>query len=356
MTQDVNQFLITKECSIKQAMKKMTDIGQKVLFVVDGSSFLIGSLSDGDIRKWILSGGSLRDEVIKICNKKPKFVAEDYKIDDIKKLMLKFLIGCVPVLDKKLKISKILTWNDIFSEDRHFHRKKLNIEVFVMAGGLGARLDPFTKILPKPLIPVGDKTIIEIIMDKFNEYGINKFYVSVNHKSKMIKSYFEDSDDKYKILYIEEEKPLGTAGSLRLVKNMCKNSLLVTNCDIIVENDYTEIVKFHKHHNYDMTLVVSCRHYIIPYGVCEIEGKGVLKNINEKPEYDLLVNTGMYVIDKKIINLIPGNTFFNLNELIIKAKKKKLKIGVFPISENSWIDIGQWDEYHKALEKIKAKI
>ncbi len=356
MMQDVNQFLITRECSIKQAMKKMTEIGQKVLFVVNENNSLIGSLSDGDIRKWILSGGNLRESALRICNKKPKFITEDCKIDDVKKIMLKFLIGCVPALDGKLKIAKIFTWNDVFSEDHHLHRKKLNVDVFVMAGGLGVRLDPFTKILPKPLIPVGDKPIIEIIMDKFNEYGINKFYVSINHKSKMIKSYFDDTNGQYQIFYIEEEKPLGTAGSLRLVKNKCKDILLVTNCDIIVESDYAEVIKFHKHHNYDMTLVVSCRHYVIPYGVCKIESGGELKNINEKPEYDLLVNTGMYVINKKIINLIPRNTFFNLNELVIKAKKNKLKIGVFPISEDSWIDIGQWEEYHKALEKIKVKI
>lgn len=348
-----SSFLINKSFSIKQAMKRMSEIGEKVIFVVGSNKRLMGSLSDGDIRKWILSGGSLSESVLHACNMKPRFVKENYRVGDVKKLMLNKLVYCVPVVKNNLKVAKIFTWKEVFSDVATKKKRPLNVHAVVMAGGKGTRLDPFTRVLPKPLIPIGDKPIIEIIMDKFSEYGIKDFFVSISHKSGMIKSYFDETNTKYKIHYIEEKKPLGTAGSLRFLKDKVKGHLLITNCDIIIESDYGEIIKFHKDHDYDMTLVVSCRHYSIPYGVCEIETGGILKHINEKPVYDLLVNTGMYVMKTRMLGVIPANKFFNINDLVERAKNKGYKIGVFPVSENSWIDIGQWEGYKKEIEKLQ---
>lgn len=353
MAVDKSKLLIKGDLSIKKAMKKMSEIGQKVLFVADEYDRLIGSLSDGDIRKWILAGGELSEISENICNKKPKVIEEDYKRAEVKHLMLTLLIESVPVVDNNNKVLKILVWEDVFSDRVPKQKVKIDLPVVIMAGGKGTHLDPFTRILPKPLIPIGDKTIIEIIMDKFHEYRINNFFVSVNHKSRMIKSYFEETSNNYQIDYIEEEKPLGTVGGLKYLKGKIKGSFLVTNCDIIVEADCAEIVRFHQERDNDMTLVVSCRHYVIPYGVCEIQNGGILKKINEKPEQNLLVNTGMYLMKEKLINLIPKNKQFDINELIEKAQAKGLKIGVYPISEDAWIDIGQWEEYRKAVEKIK---
>lgn len=355
-TKDRNIFLISKNISIKQAMQRMNEHGQKNLFIVNEAGQLLGALSDGDIRKWILSGGALNEAVARIYNKKPKYVTRNYKLSDVRKIMVDLLIESVPVVDETEKsVLTVLTWNDVFSDKKKVKRGKINAQVVIMAGGKGSRLDPFTKILPKPLIPIGDKPIIELIMDKFNEYGIHEFYVSVNHKAKMIKSYFEEMNDKYKIVYIDEQIPLGTAGSLQYLKNKIKKSFIITNCDILIDADCVEIVNFHETNNYDITMVVSCRNYIIPYGVCEIENGGQLKRIVEKPSYDLLINTGMYVINRKILNLIPKNKEYNMNELIEAAQNKNYSVGVYPISENSWTDIGQWEEYHKAIEKMKDK-
>ncbi len=353
MKKQFEMFLISKDRFIKDAMKQMSDNGEKVLFVVDKNNVLFGALSDGDIRRWILNGKSLRDHVEKVCNRSPKVVGPEYDIEEVKRLMLQLKIEYVPVVDSKMNIVEVLAWDAVFREKIISQKTPITIQVVIMAGGQGTRLDPFTTVLPKPLIPIGEKPIIEIIMGKFNEYGIKDFYVSVNHKFRMIKSYFEEEDGKYNIRFVEEKIPLGTAGSLRLVKNKLKDPFIVTNCDIIIDTDYGEIVRFHKDSKYDMTLVVSCKHYVIPYGVCTIENGGRLKHLEEKPEHDLLVNTGMYVMTKGILDLIPKNQPFHMNELIESAKEHGFKIGAFPISEKAWIDIGQWDEYHKAVKHLR---
>ncbi|MFH1380005.1 MAG: nucleotidyltransferase family protein [bacterium] len=356
MENNVAQYLIGKDMTIKDAMKQMSKNGEKVLFVIENDNRLYGSLSDGDIRKWILQGKRITALTQSVCNTQPKVVSGKFTVEHVKRLMLGLAIECVPVVDNANKVLRILTWNNIFADKIDKKRAPNNIQVVIMAGGMGTRLDPFTRILPKPLIPVGEKPIIEIIMDKFYQYGGREFIISVHHKAKMIQSYFEDMHGKYKIRYVHEKKPLGTAGSLRLLEKTIREPFMVTNCDIIIESDFTEITKFHQENNYDITLVVSCRHYVIPYGICEIEEGGMLKSISEKPSYDLLVNTGMYVMNKCMFALIPKNRVLNIDDLIRKAKDKGYKIGVFPISETSWIDIGQWDEYQKALEKLKINL
>ena len=222
-----------------------------------------------------------------------------------------------------------------------------------MAGGKGTRLDPFTKILPKPLIPINGEPIIKIIMDKFNEYQIKEFYISVNHQSRMIKAYFGDISSAYHIHYLEEVEPLGTAGSLRFLFGKIKGSFIVTNCDIIIDSDYHEILDYHQEKTNAITIVGAYKQYAIPYGVCEIENGGNLKNITEKPEYDFLVNTGFCVLQADILKYIPENKTYYMTDLIEAVRNKGGKVGIYPISENSWVDIGQWEEYKKAAEKFK---
>ena len=223
-----------------------------------------------------------------------------------------------------------------------------------MAGGKGTRLDPVTKVLPKPLIPIGDKSIIKIIIDRFCEYGIKKFYITLNYKSRMIKAFFEDLNSslksKYNIVYIDEIKPLGTGGSLKLLQNKIQGPFFVSNTDILIEADYSEILKFHIENKNDITLVASIKNFDIPYGVCEIENGGTLLKIREKPEFSFLVNTGMYIVNSDMIRIIPRNQLYHLTHLMEDVKARKGKVGVYPISDKSWIDIGEWEKYRKALE------
>jgi dTDP-glucose pyrophosphorylase len=351
---NIDKFLILENSTIKEALKRIDKGAKKVIFVVNEKNRLVGSITDGDIRRWILKTGRINGHVEQIYNSQPFKVTEDFLKGEVKKIVLEKLIEAIPVVDKNNRIIDILFWEQLFSDKIEKKVANLNIPVVIMAGGKGTRLDPFTKIMPKPLIPIGEKPIIEIIMDKFAEFGMNKFFISVNYKAQMIKAYFEDQQSRYNLSFILENKPLGTGGSLKLIKNKITSSFFVSNCDVIINDDYTKIIDFHKKGQYKLTLVASIQHQIIPYGVCEIEKGGKLKRIIEKPEYDFLVNTGVYMIEPEILDLIPDDTLFHITDLMEKLKRNNLKIGVFPISEKSWIDIGQWEEYRKALKALES--
>ena len=347
----VSQYLIQKDESIRKAIKLIDEAGRKIVFVVDVKNRLYGALTDGNIRRWIIKTGGIKGKVDDVCNKNPIFFEKDYSIGKAKEILLSEKIEAIPVVDEEGKIIKILFWDDIFKEEKKDFTQ-IYLPVVIMAGGKGTRLDPFTRILPKPLIPIDDKAIIEVIMDEYAKFGMKKFYITINHKAKIIKAYFEEQESSYSLDFIEEDTPLGTAGALKLLENKVNTSFFVSNCDIIIKEDYAKIYNFHKENNFALTLVGSMHHHIIPYGVCEIENGGILKRINEKPEYDFLVNTGMYLLNPEIFRFIPDNKFYNITDLIADLKKNNYKVGVYPVSEKSWVDIGQWEKYKSSLDKL----
>jgi NDP-sugar pyrophosphorylase family protein len=222
-----------------------------------------------------------------------------------------------------------------------------------MAGGKGSRLKPFTEVLPKPLIPLNDKTVVEHIINSFTDNGLKEFYISINFKGKILKAFFEELNSKLIIKFLEENKPLGTAGSLYKLRNKISSTFIVTNCDVIFKFDINDLINFHKESQLDVTLVVSAKQFEIPYGACETDNEGFLKKIIEKPKLDYLINTGLYVFESTVLDYIPKNKFYNMNELIQKLIKDNKKIGVFPINSNAWLDLGQWDEYKNAVKKLK---
>lgn len=353
MIKEFGSILIYKDASVKDAMKQLDKTAEKILFVVEGENKLVGSLTDGDIRRWILKDGTLDAKVEDVCYKHTFYITPDYNLEDVKAEILKRKIVYVPIINSNKEIIEFLIWDEIFEgKIKRKPKEKLNIPIVIMAGGKGTRLDPFTKILPKPLIPIGDKSVLEIIIEKFLEYNAESFYVSLNHKAKIIKSYFEELQPDYKLVFLYEEKPLGTVGALKQLEGKINKEILLTNCDIIVDIDYSDLLKYHRMNKNDITIVTSLKHYNIPYGICEIENGGRLKNINEKPEYNFLVNTGMYLVNPDILKYIPHNEFFNMTDLI-ELVKDRHSVGVYPISENSWIDTGEWVEYKKAVEKLK---
>jgi NDP-sugar pyrophosphorylase family protein len=201
-------------------------------------------------------------------------------------------------------------------------------------------------------VPIHDKPIIEHIIERFTELGCSDFYLTVNYKGKILKAYFDELQPDYKVQFIEEQEPLGTAGSLQYLHGRFDQPFFVTNCDIIIKADYTNLYEFHHKGRYDITLVASAKEYVIPYGTCELNSDGYLSHINEKPKYDYLINTGLYVLNPSVLDLIPNNKFCHITHLIENAKKQGKKVGVFPIDDDAWIDVGQWGEYKKILEKF----
>ncbi|HYX08832.1 MAG TPA: nucleotidyltransferase family protein, partial [Bacteroidales bacterium] len=324
---------------------------KKVLFVVDENEKIFGVITDGDIRRWIIKSGGLQGKAEDFCNRNPIVVDENYNVEKVKKIMVKKGIEAIPVMIKD-RIKDILFWDTLFSETNNLTIKSsINSPVVIMAGGKGTRLDPFTRILPKPLIPIGDKPIIELIIDRFRKYGVKKYYLSLNHKAAAIKAYFEDQEIDYNIQYICEEKPLGTAGALKLVGGKINESFFVSNCDILIDTDYQELMEYHLKNQNEITLVASIKNFPIPYGVCEMNGGGRLSHIREKPDFDFLVNTGLYILNPTVLKYIPDNSYYDMTSLIEDVRESS-KIGVFPISEKAWIDIGQWEEYKNAMKTL----
>ena len=350
----MKDITIHPQATIKEAMEVLDKTAEKVLLVVDDGQALTGTLTDGDIRRYILKGHNLSGTIQDAFHPNPIFILqEDFDPNKIKAVFLENKIDLIPILDQNRKVVDFITWEKAFGSNRKPENQKLDVPVVIMAGGKGARLEPFTRVLPKPLIPVGDKPVIDHIIDRFREYGISEFYLTIHHMSKIIRAYFEEKDPDYSIGFAEEDEPRGTAGSLKLLADKLNKPFFVSNCDIIIEADYADLYRFHIQNRYDITLVASAKQFNIPYGICELNGGGSLERIKEKPEYNFLVNAGMYVLNPSVLELIPNNQLFHITHLIDKIKENGGQIGVYPVSEKAWIDVGQWAEYRKALKMIE---
>lgn len=354
----MNKYVISHLSNIREAIKKVDENGEGCVFLSDEQNKIIGVLTDGDFRRSILNGIPLSDSCIKIANRNFKFLdSENYSERDVINLFLQFKIDHLPLLENRT-FKKLFKRKEYNLTGKKILPKPLNnVPVIIMAGGKGTRMKPFTNIFPKPLIPIGDKSMLEVIMDEYNIYFKSTFYISVNFKANLIKAYLEEYIDLYDFSYIHENIPLGTGGALKYLEGKISSPFFVSNCDILIKANYSEIYRNHIEDNNDVTIVASMIHYKVPYGVCEIENGGSLIQLIEKPEYDFLVNAGMYVLNPEIIKYIPENTFFNITDLIDTVKKNGGKVGVFPVSENSYYDSGQWKEYTSMLQAIgKTKL
>jgi dTDP-glucose pyrophosphorylase len=353
LNNSVAAFLVPETHTIRQGMEQLEKTEEKILFVIDAESRLVGSLTDGDIRRWILSDGDLKAEVRRVCNCSPYVAHEGFETEGLRTRMLDGNLSCVPVLNSAREVVRLVFWKELFQGEVAVRPKqRLNLPIVIMAGGQGTRLAPFTNVLPKPLIPVGDRTVIEIIIDQFLAFGGDQFILSINYKSKILKSFFEELSPAYSVKFLEEKEQRGTAGSLRALYSPIQDDLIVSNCDIVIQADIPEIVAFHQENKYDLTLVASLKEYRIPYGVCELEKGGSLSCIKEKPHYSFLVNTGMYVVRRDRLSLLPEEGVCDMTEFIEAIKKAGGRIGVFPIGENAWIDTGEWTEYRKAVDSL----
>ena len=353
ITDRIQNRIIQTVDDILSALKKMDKEKVKLLIVYNGDQFT-GLLSIGDIQRAIVNKIPLSSAIEHILRTEITLATEGESFQSIKDKMMLHRTECMPVVDGNHNLVDIHFWEDVFSVAVKIDNRKLDLPVVIMAGGRGERLKPLTNIIPKPLIPIGEKTIMEIILDKFNFYGCKEFYISVNYKAELIKSYFEDLPvQDYSLHYFQEETPSGTIGSLSLLKNRISSTFFVSNCDIILDQDLRDIYDYHVQNKNEITIVAALKHYKIPYGVLETSKNGMMTELNEKPELTFMINSGVYIMEPGLIGEIPENTFFHITQLIDKVKERNGRIGVFPVSQGSWTDVGEWHEYSGFLEKLK---
>ncbi|WP_244897343.1 sugar phosphate nucleotidyltransferase [Marinococcus halophilus] len=343
---NVKEFLINEKATMLEAMALLDEVAKKILFVEREGQF-VAAITDGDIRRWILQKGNLDAKVQDIANYEPKFIYEKDKAIAREK-MKELSVEALPVLSENNDLISVVLWNDEVRK-----KSKLNIPVVMMAGGYGTRLYPYTRILPKPLIPIGDVPIAEHIINRFFDMGSEEFHLIVNHKKNMIKAYFNEFERGYKVFYADEEEPLGTGGGLSLLKGKIDSTFVLTNCDILIEEDYEKIYNYHRQEKNLITMVCSLKNIKIPYGVIEIGDRGEIEEMKEKPEFSFFTNTGMYIVEPEVIDELKTNQSIGFPDIIEKYQQNGEKIGVFPISENAWMDMGQVDEMEKMRERLE---
>jgi len=346
----IESICISSKTRILDVLKKMDELDVKLLIVLEENIFR-SVISIGDIQRALIRSLSLDMPIKNILRKEVEVALDFHDIEFVKKQMIATKTECMPVLDSGGRLVDVIFWEELFEENIDT-QERINLPVVIMAGGKGTRLKPLTNLIPKPLIPIGNTTIIEEIIDMFNDYGCHDFHISVNYKSEMIMNHL-DSDKRLNtnINYFQEEKPLGTCGSMYLLKKQIDTTFFLTNCDILINQDLAEVYSFHRKNRNEMTVIAALKHYPIPYGTIEVGDNASLVALKEKPELTFRINSGMYILEPHLLDYIPDNTFFHITELIEMIKAKGGRVGVFPISQGSWKDIGEWKGYLNYINK-----
>lgn len=344
----LSEYLIDTNSSILDAVQQIDRNSKGIVYVANRKE-LVGVITDGDVRRYLLKGGNLNDNVLKIANMRPIYMKEGNE-KNVYEEMKNSKIRSIPIINSSKQIIKIYFDDELVEKKKH----KLNIPVVIMAGGKGTRLYPYTQILPKPLIPIGDKTITEHIMDRFKDYGCDKFTMIVNYKKHFIMSYFDDNDEKSNVEFIEETEFLGTGGGLKLLDGRVDSTMFMTNCDILIDEDYAKIIDFHRSKKNIITIVCAKKNMVIPYGTVEMTEEGCAMELKEKPELSFLTNTGFYVMEPEFIKEIPDNCFVHITDIIQKCIDRGKRVGVYTIQEENWLDMGQLEELVKMKEKLNV--
>lgn len=344
---ELSKLTITKETTILKVMQLLDATGKQIALIAPGGR-LEAVVTDGDIRRHILSGGSLDVPAGIIANYDPIFVLE-HERDMAKKLLQQHAINVLPVVNDDRILTGLFLANDFEIVQE---KKVCNVPVVIMAGGFGTRLHPYTKILPKPLIPIGDLPIIEHIINRFAGFGCSDFYLIVNHKKNMIKSYFSEIKHPYRVYFIDEDKPLGTGGGLAFLKGKLNETFFLSNCDILIDADYENIYRQHKEQNNVITMVSAFKHVTIPYGVVELTGNGRIKSMSEKPQYTFLTNTGMYVVEPRVVKELQEGETIGFPDIMDRYRIADENVGVYPVNEKCWLDMGQMEE----LEEMRKAL
>lgn len=353
MDSRIKEISIEKTSPIISALKLMDKKRVKLLMVLDRGHYH-SLLSIGDIQRAIIAAVDLQSPVESILRKKVNVAKDTDSREEIIASMKKYRNEFMPIVDDQNNVVDVVFWDELFKTEIHHRTEDFNLPVVIMAGGKGTRLRPLTNVLPKPLIPIGEQTMMEDIMDRFVECGCRNFYVSVNYMADFMRHYFDNfSKHDYHIEYFQEDKPLGTAGSLHLLKGKINDTFFVSNCDSILDEDYGEILRYHRENKNEITVVSVMKSIYIPYGTLVTGEGGLLESIQEKPELTFQINTGMYILEPHLLKEIPSDRVYHITYLIDKLVKEGRRVGVYPVNEGSWTDIGNWEEYMKYIKRYE---
>lgn len=329
------------QTTILKAMEIIDVSALQIGLVVDEQNHLLGTLTDGDVRRGILKGLALSEPVEQVMNRNPITIKEGEGREEILKAMRERMLRQLPVLDESGHVVGLERLDDLLSVPMHDNW------VVLMAGGLGSRLGELTKHCPKPLIPVGGKPLLETIIGNFKEYGFQKFFLSVNYRAEMIQAYFGSGKSlDVQVEYLQEKKRLGTAGAISLLPQKPEKPTIVMNGDLLTKVNFQQLLDFHIQQKAVATMCVREYTFQVPYGVVRME-KEHLQAIDEKPVQSFFVNAGIYVLEPEAVELIPQDTYFDMTDLFDLLLRKKAQVSIFPIREY-WIDIGQRADLERA--------
>ena len=347
----IEKYLVSDDITVKQAIEVMESNMIKAVLIADENKRIRGIFSNGDMRSFFLKGGELSDNIKNAMNAHPILYRSRKEVENEKKTRIRVIY---PIVDDNNCLI------DVLDDEQTVTNGVINdslkdVPLVIMAGGKGTRLYPYTKILPKPLIPIGDLTITERIIERFQRFGCNKVFMVLNYKANMIRAYMTDLEKEYTVDYVEETEFLGTAGGLRLLKDKIDRTFFVSNCDILINADLECIYKTHKSKGNKITFVCSMKDVVIPYGVVETDKDGTINKMKEKPEFSFLINTGLYMIEPEVLDDIKEGEFIHLPDLAQRYLDRGEKVGVFPISEKSWLDMGKFSEMENMMNQLGIK-
>lgn len=343
---EISDHIIQIADSVRTALTKLDKLASDaILFLVDDNQRLIGSITDGDLRRGFIKGLGFEDSLLKFIQPNPVFIKESNytteQLNDYKNRNLKI----IPILDSENRIVDIL----------NFRLKKTLIPAVavIMAGGEGKRLRPLTETVPKPLLMVGNKPIIEHNIDRLINVGIKKIHLSVNYLAKQIEDYFGNGSKKnISISYVKETKPLGTIGSVLLIDDFEYEDIIVMNSDILTTIDFEDFYQTYKNSGASMAVAATIYHVDVPYAVLETDRNQQVKSLKEKPRYTYYSNAGIYILNKSVLQMIPQDQFFDITDLMEKIVEMGMNLITYPIN-GYWLDIGKKDDFDKAQEDIK---
>lgn len=339
------KYVISNTLTVRQALNVINDLGEIncVLFVTDEVGVLLGSVTDGDIRRGLIGNVQLEHTIMSVANQKVRKILNGSIDTDYIKKSKQEGVTVLPSVDPSGVIKSIINLDEL--------KTILPLHAIIMAGGKGERLLPLTKSVPKPMLKVGDKPIIEHNIDQLKAYGIQHFHISINYLGHVISDYFKEGTNKgIKIEYVKENKPMGTLGSISLVKEFRSADILVMNSDLLTNIDFADFYNEFKCGEADMAVATVPYHVDLPYAIMELDGTEVV-DFKEKPRYTYFANAGIYLLKKSLIELVPKNSFYNVTDLMSLLIQKKYKLINYPVL-GYWLDIGKPEDFARAQKDI----